>query len=442
VSIKSPAQRSTRRFRLADRTPELVILALIVALTAAALALGGSSRSTSAEGARVSAAHIALIERRVESLRDLRFRHPVLVAVVSPAQARREGISEYDRSQPLAQQRANEELLKLLGLLPPTTDLRGIAATVFGEQVAGYYDPRSKHLALVRGAGVDDVTLAHELTHALEDQYADLQQLGTGRDQDRATAEQALVEGTATLVMERYAARWPSRAPLGDALAGLTQATGGTPLPGYTMRTLVFPYLQGERFVEALIDRDDGGWRLVNRAERRRPLVSTAEILTPSRWLRGKPPVPMSLGAAPPAAAGWHRIAGSTLGQEDLAALLSPQSGPLVSRQLTAGWTGGRYALWRRGALVGSACRAPCRDHDALLLGVAMESPAAARALAAGLGVWLGSGLHARPVGAGTDAVALWRLPDSSAAAVRIAGDEVRVALAPGPALARRLAGS
>ncbi len=439
MSIQSPARRPTRRFRLADRTPELVILVLIVALTVGALALSGSSRST-AGGARISAAHIALIERRVESLRDLRFVHLVPVAVVSPAQARREGTAEYDRSGSAERRLADEELLKLLALLPSDTDLRGLEATIFGEQVAGYYDPRRKRLALVRGAGVDDVTLAHELTHALEDQHADLQRLGTGSDQDRATAEQALVEGTATLVMERYMARWPSRAPLGDALAGLTQATGGTPLPAYTMRTLVFPYLQGERFVQALLDADRGGWRLVDRAERRRPPGTTAEILTPSRWLRGKRPVPMSLGAAPPAAAGWHEIAGSTLGQEDLAALLSPGSGPLVARQLTAGWRGGRYALWRRGALVGSSCLAPCRARDALLLAVAAERPAAARALAAGLAVWLSDGLHAWRIGDPVGDTTVWQLPFGSAAAVKARGEDVRVALAPTPSLALRLA--
>ena len=65
-----------------------------------------------------------VIARRVEALRDLRFRHPVPVAVVSPAQARREGIADYDRRQPLARRRASEELLKLLGLLPAGADLR------------------------------------------------------------------------------------------------------------------------------------------------------------------------------------------------------------------------------------------------------------------------------------------------------------------------------
>jgi hypothetical protein len=419
--------------RLSERTPELVVLtlALLLGIGAVLLGSGGGSSPTDARAGSVSHARIALIERRVERLRGLRFRHPVPVAVVSPAQARREGLAEYDRSQSPGRQRAGEELLKLLGLLPRDADARGIEATVFGQQVAGYYDPRRKRLALVRGAGVDDVTLAHELTHALEDQHFDLRRLARGGGDDRSTAEQALVEGSATFVTERYAARWPSATPLGDALAGLTQTTGGTPLPAYTMRALVFPYFQGERFVQRLRALD-GGWALVDEAEGRRPPMTTAEIVDPRRWLHAQRPLPVALAVT--SLAGWRRLAGSTVGAEDLAALLAPQSGPQPARTLTAGWRGGRYALWRRGRLGSTACAAPCRARDALALAVRMSGGAQARALAAALGAWLAQGLHARVAGGG-----LWRLPGGSAGAVRVGGDVVRAALAPSATLARRL---
>jgi hypothetical protein len=413
--------------RLSDRTPELAVLALLVVLAALGIALGGSSSpSPAAAGGTVSRAHVALIERRVEALRDLRFRRPVPVAVVSPAQARREGLADYDRSDPPARRRANEELLKLLGLLPAGADLRRVEASVYQEQVAGYYDPRRRRLALVRGAGVDDVTLAHELTHALEDQHADLDRLGGDprAGDDAATARQALVEGSATLVMERYAQRWPSDAPLGDALAGLTQATGATPLPAYVARSLVFPYFQGEAFVQALRDADGGGWKLVDLAERARPPSSTAEILDPDRWLRAVQPQRVSLAGASralAAAGGWRRIAGSTLGAEDVAALLSPSSGLVAARALTAGWRGGRYGLWRRGPLAAADCATPCRARDATVLAVRVDAARSARRLAAALRRWSA------------------RLPADGATSVRVRGATVRVALAPERALAARL---
>jgi hypothetical protein len=422
-----------------------VILALIVVLAIGAIVLGGSgSGGASPAAATVTPARIARIEHRVELLRGLRFRHPVPVSVVSHAQARRVGLAEQRRAQPPAAQRVDEELVKLLGLLPPDSDMRAITATVYGEQVAGFYDPRRKRLALVRGVGVDDVTLAHELTHALEDQHFDLRRLGGGgsADDDRATARQALVEGTATLVMQRYAVRWPSATPLGDALAGLTQVTSGTPLPPYVLRSLVFPYFAGERFVQALRGAS-GDWRLVNVALRARPPATTAEILQPDRWLRAQQPVPISPAETrPPHAAGWRRLAGSTLGEEDVASLLAPTSGPAAARRVTAGWVGGRYALWRRGPFVDRRCTAPCRERDALVLAVRVGSTRQAAALAADLTRWLGGTLHAGLGGAGP-----WPLlPGGSFAVLTTAqergrGPVVRVALAPSAALARQLAG-
>ncbi len=400
---------------------------LVAALAAGAIALGGGDgESGSAAERTVSPAHVRLVERRVEALRGLRFRHPVPVAIVSPAQARREGVAEAQRSQRPAQQRASEELLKLLELLPADAELDAIEASIFEEQVAGYYDPRRERLALVRGAGVDDVTLAHELTHALEDQHADLERLGGGAQvgDDRRTAQLALVEGSATLVMERYARRWPSDAPLGDALSGLTQVTGARPLPQYVARSLVFPYFQGLTFVRALVRADSGGWALVNLAERARPPVSTAEIVQPLRWLRAEQPVRVSLASAPrtlAAVGGWRRVAGSTLGAEDVAALLTPSSGLVAARELTASWRGGRYALWRRGPLTVAGCPAPCRARDAAVLAVQTGTARSARRLGGAMRRWSA------------------RLPAGSASAVRIDGPTVRVALAPDRALAARL---
>src|SRR6478609_3187904 len=118
-------------------------------------------------------ADVPTIAARVETLRGLRFTSRPVPQNVTPAQARREGLEDLDRSYPEARRRADEEVLKLLGLIEPGVDLRSISASVFGEGVAGYYDPRSKRLRIVSGTTPDalsEMVLAHELTHALEDQ--------------------------------------------------------------------------------------------------------------------------------------------------------------------------------------------------------------------------------------------------------------------------------
>ena len=73
----------------------------------------------------------------------------------APQQARREGLEDLDRSYPESRRKADEEVLKLLGLIEPDVDLRSISASIFGEGVAGYYDPRSKRLRIVSGTTPD-----------------------------------------------------------------------------------------------------------------------------------------------------------------------------------------------------------------------------------------------------------------------------------------------
>ena len=133
-------------------------------------------------------APVAEIARRVEALRGLRFDAIPRPVAVTPAQARREGLEDLDRSYPEARRRADEEVLKLLGLIEPAVDLRDVSASVFSEGVAGYYDPRTKRMRIVRGAATGtrvlaEMVLAHELTHALEDQ-----RFGLGARATRAAA--------------------------------------------------------------------------------------------------------------------------------------------------------------------------------------------------------------------------------------------------------------
>ena len=68
------------------------------------------------------------------------------------------------------------------------------------EQVIGYYDPAAKVLYVVKGA--DDqtvgITITHELVHALQDQYTNLDSIQKSTtDSDRLTAAQAVIEGQA-----------------------------------------------------------------------------------------------------------------------------------------------------------------------------------------------------------------------------------------------------
>ncbi|MDO8185114.1 hypothetical protein Q5424_05890 [Conexibacter sp. JD483] len=450
-----------------QRTPEIVavtVLALLVVLFA--VFGSGGSGGDSGGGETVSPERLARVERRVEQLRGLRFKRPVSVTVMTPAEVEAYGVRDEQASESRERVEAGEELMKLLGLLAPDVDMDAVTASIYGEQVAGFYDPRTERLALVEGVGIDDVTLAHELTHALEDQHFDLQRLGgtgessdsgTSSDDDRSSGESGLVEGSATAVMLRYLQRYPGALTFGDALDQLGAASGSTPLPPYIMSSLLFPYEQGEQFVEALLAR--GGWSTVNTALRSRPPLTTADLYEPSRWFARTRPASLSLPAGDAAGPGWRLLERSTLGEFDLRAVLAEAIGARAAATLSGGWQGGRYALWRQGPLPAPDCAAPCMQRDAFTLRLRFDSPAAAGAVAAAFGSWLAAEHDARraaaaelaprravdsaargaPASGAVATATRWTLAGGTAAVTSADGADVTLTLAPTPALAARL---
>ncbi len=66
----------------------------------------------------------------------------------------------------------SELVLKKFGLLPRDFDLEKLLVALLREQVAGYYDPKTKTVNLLDWVPVEEQepVMAHELTHALQDQ--------------------------------------------------------------------------------------------------------------------------------------------------------------------------------------------------------------------------------------------------------------------------------
>jgi hypothetical protein len=351
-------------------------------------------------------ASVATIAARVEALRELRFSRRPVPQGVSPEQARREGLEDLDRAYPASRRKADEEVLKLLGLIEPGVDLREISGSVFGEGVAGYYDPRSKRLRIVSGSTPDalsEMVLAHELVHALEDQRFGLA-LEEGESDDAALARLALVEGSATLVMQQYLLRHIGAEQALGGLLGSAMQTGPD-LPPFLQEQLIFPYLSGMVFVQSLYAQ--GGWKLVDLADRSRVPESTEQILHPEKWVEAEGPLPVELDVD--LGAGWRRTANGTWGEWQTRELLGGGAD-----EAAAGWGGDRYELWQRG----SCAQAPCRADDALVMKWRWDSEKDA--------VEFERALRAAEVANG--------------AAVLRAGDTVTFVLAADAALARRLA--
>jgi hypothetical protein len=405
-------------------TGEVVIGVLLVALIVGGFVLGGTGSSSGGggggiAGARAAAAKVAPIARRVETIRGLRFRHLPKPLIVTPAQTRADSLRDLDRHTTAADRRSATRVLVLLGLLKPNVDLRAIEGDVAGQQVAGYYDTRRKRLAIVAGAGAADdvtseITLAHELDHALDDQRIGLRDLGSAGADDYVSAYTALVEGVATSVMDQYARRYidPGRA-LGSVFSSAGPALASTKnIPPYLLASILFSYTSGEKFVNAL--RAAGhGWKLVDYALRSRPPRSTEQVIHPEKYFIDERPVPVrvsGLGRLLPR--GWKQVAGGTVGEFDTDQVLKLGVSAAVAGDAAAGWGGGTYVLWS----------SRDRKQSALVLAWAWDTPRDAAQFAVALRQYVARKMGGR-------------------AAVRVAGSTRTVlAIAPSVAVAERLA--
>jgi hypothetical protein len=320
--------------------PALAILIVLAALIGLSVVTGDWSDEAPAAQARP--APVSVIAHRVEDLRHLRFRSLPRPLSVTPAQSRREGLEAIDRDYPAERRRADEEILRRLGLVEPGFSLREFAGSVFGEGVGGYYDPKDGRLRIVSGTATGtrvlaEIVIAHELTHALEDQRFDIDLIE--RSDDPALAYSALVEGSATEVMFAYAREHfrPS-----EALAGVLGSAfePGPAMPAFLEAQLVFPYVDGQAFIGELLRRAGGRWDLVDLALRARPPASTEQVLHPDAYFDADEPrrvrLRLRLGD------GWRRAARGTWGELQTRELLG-------SAEAAEGWGGDRYELWTRG---------------------------------------------------------------------------------------------
>lgn len=297
------------------------------------------------------------IAAHVEELREMEFRRPAepmfLDSRQTAARVRRLVLSEYTPRMAEAERR----VLVALGAVPPGVDLRRARARALGEQVAGFYIPGEGQLVVRSEPGaletLDLLTLAHELQHALADQNLDLpvpDRVRVGRE-DRDLAALALVEGDATLTMQRYALTLPLEGQLGllEPSAMAAARAGLRELPYYLRQELLFPYEQGLAFVCDL--HGESGWGAVDDAYAAPPR-STAEVLFADRYARGDEPVDPPDPPGP--GAGWNAGAVRSFGAANLLWLLEAPGGRRAGAlgqpdDAAAAWAGGEVHLWERG---------------------------------------------------------------------------------------------
>jgi hypothetical protein len=333
---------------------------LLVAALAAALLLTGAGAGASqrAKPAVVNPKTAAVREATSEVLREtseLR-KLPVLRQVRSGAQSRAEIeqmlVRNLDESVTAEEVRASETTLKKLGMVPQDFHLRPFLIKLLAEQVAGYYDPKTQEFYLADWIDLDGQrpVMAHELTHALQDQHFNLRRFDKWpkHDSDAELSAHALVEGDASLVMMQYVMRSPAR-QFAFMKSMVTGGAGSTDqierAPRVLRETLLFPYFQGMTWVSQLYKR--GGWDGVSAAFTKLP-QSTEQILHADKYFAGEEPKKVAVRDISGALGkGWRMTDNDVEGEWGYYLLLDEfLNSTDVSKRASEGWGGDRYALF------------------------------------------------------------------------------------------------
>lgn len=285
---------------------------------------------------------------QVAQVRGLPPKAKVPFAFVEPQQLRQDLLQSFNDEATVRELETSRKLLVALGLLSPDADLHGMLVDLYSENVLGYYNHADKTMYVVSGQTTfgpsEKATLAHEYTHALQDQYFDLSTLERSAQQngDRSLAIQALVEGDATLSMILYARSYFSPEEILQLQLSSSESTLDR-APLVVRDEVVFPYNEGVIFALQLWQQ--GGFDALNAAFRRPP-QSTEQIMHPDKYLAGEAPLEVTLpDLAATLGNGWKQLRSDVLGELDLRILLEQFSDPVTASQGAAGWGGDRFAV-------------------------------------------------------------------------------------------------
>lgn len=264
----------------------------------------------------------------------------------------------------------SELILKKWGLLPREFELQPFLLKLLREQVEGYYDPQTKTVNMLDWVEPEQQkpVMAHELTHALQDQSFDLENFMKAGDVDLGTmkndptpedllndeagsAHQAIVEGQAMVVSIDYELA-PVHQSVADSPAivealkatmmqGTADSTEFRSAPLYIKEALTFPYRYGLNFESELLTKF--GKERAFAAVFQKPPRSTREIMEPAAYLSNEKLDAMALPEFKKDFKDYEKFDVGAVGEFDVAILIEQYGGNEAAKRLYPEWRGGYY---------------------------------------------------------------------------------------------------
>jgi hypothetical protein len=282
--------------------------------------------------------------------------------------------SKFEEDQSARRMQRDEIVLKKFGLLDRDFVLKPFLLELLKEQVEAYYDSKTKTVYMLDWVTIEEQkpVLAHELTHALQDQHSDLEKwsnqtpddvsLNSAGDTDRLakdeidTARDAVVEGQATAVMMDYMLK-----PMGmslvkdpevlDVVKQQMIGSENSPVlaraPLLLSESMIFPYREGLSFEQDVWM--DQGRTAAFAGTLDHPPTSSWEILNPREYeKRHTPAIPLLPNIHPLVDNLYKPYDIGQIGQLDVRILTKLFGGDPAARDLTPAWDGGFYWAGQR----------------------------------------------------------------------------------------------
>jgi Putative metallopeptidase family (DUF6782) len=332
-------------------------LTAILLVTGSALAAGQVTRSSHPASNQALVSQADSVLKTMSRITSLPIKAPLKKRVFGRSEIRRMITAKLQSEHTPAELNAQSQTLKAFGLVPADFDLGKFLINLYTEQAAGFYDPKIKTMYIASWLAPDqqEMVLAHELTHALQDQNFDLQRYvqPVKDDDDASAARLAVVEGyaTAAMIQEMIGsiplAKMPSMQPF--MATAIRQDPAKFPVfakaPFFFRFESLFPYSQGLQFIQKDLARSD--WAGL-RALFKTPPQNTKQIFDPSAYFSHDPVAELDLPdpPAPSRQTTFHKVNENAFGELGYYCLLGQLISQDEAKSLAPAWAADRYAVY------------------------------------------------------------------------------------------------
>jgi hypothetical protein len=295
--------------------------------------------------------------QQMSEITGLKLRTPLKKTLRSREEIRAYVIREMNEDKSAAERYASNRSAEAFGLIPKGFDFDSFMIDLLTEQIAGLYDPKTHEFYIADWIPASDqrMVMAHELTHALEDQHFQIEAWvkAARPNDDGELAREAVLEGSAMAAMIDYLLGESGRSlkDLPDIDPSmLVGDMGSTPAlkkaPPFLKDALVFPYFGGLTFSADILK--TSGWSGLP-ALFAKPPISTQQIMHPALYHSGKRPAEITLPAIDKLLGpDWSLLEENVMGEFGWKEVLKQFLDEDRAKSLAAAWDGDRYVAYEQ----------------------------------------------------------------------------------------------